>query len=335
MDLEKSQGEHRIAESNGPMNTLALTARKSPAKETNRASIVASVEKVMGLKSNRAEETLAVEEPLEIQLVYGPATDRAMKSISVTMRTPGGDFELAAGFLMTEGVIRDIADVERIAYAAENMAPITRAGEEQQSALPYQPRMNIVRVELAAHVPVSLANLERNFYTTSSCGICGKASLLALQTVCPPRVQNTFSIDASVLYALPSRLREAQSVFNRTGGLHGAGLFSAKGELLGMREDVGRHNAVDKLLGSEFIADRTPLRQALLLLSGRASFELLQKALMGGVPMVAAVGAPSSLAVQVARTFGIILVGFLRDDHFNIYHGAEHVHQRNSAQSRL
>jgi FdhD protein len=178
---------------------------------------------------------------------------------------------------------------------------------------------------------VSLANLERNFYTTSSCGICGKASLLALQTVCPPRVRNTFSIDAGVLYALPSQMREVQSVFNRTGGLHGAGLFSAEGELLGMREDVGRHNAVDKLLGSEFIADRTPLRHALLLLSGRASFELLQKALMGGIPMVAAVGAPSSLAVQVAREFDMILVGFLRDDHFNIYHGAEHVQRRDSA----
>jgi FdhD protein len=307
------------------MNPIAAKAQKSPTKDTNRGLLVTSVEKVTGLNSRLAEETLAVEEPLEIQLVYGPTTDRAVKSISVTMRTPGEDFELAAGFLMTEGVIRDIADVDRIAYAAENAAPITTVGKQQQGALLYQPRMNTVRVELAANVPVSLANLERNFYTTSSCGICGKASLLALQTVCPPRIQNTFSIDANVLYALPSRLRQEQSVFNRTGGLHGAGLFNTEGELLGMREDVGRHNAVDKLLGSAFIADRTPLRQAMLLLSGRASFELLQKALMGGVPMVAAVGAPSSLAVQVAREFDIILVGFLRDDHFNIYHGAEHV----------
>jgi FdhD protein len=185
-----------------------------------------------------------------------------------------------------------------------------------------------VRVELAEDVKVSLANLERNFYTTSSCGICGKASLLALQTVCPPRIKNSFSINADIIYALPSRLRDAQSVFNRTGGLHGAGLFNAEGELLGMREDVGRHNAVDKLLGSKFLEDQTPLRHSLLLLSGRASFELLQKALMGGVPMVAAVGAPSSLAVRVAREFDIILVGFLRDDHFNIYHGAEHIQRR-------
>jgi FdhD protein len=179
-------------------------------------------------------------------------------------------------------------------------------------------------------VKVSLANLERNFYTTSSCGICGKASLLALQTVCPARIKNAFSIDAQLLYTLPPRLREAQSVFDRTGGLHGAGLFDAKGQLLGLSEDVGRHNAVDKIIGSEFLADRTPLRNSLLLLSGRASFELLQKGLMGGVSMVAAVGAPSSLAVQVAREFDIILVGFLRNDHFNIYHGAEHIQRRRS-----
>jgi FdhD protein len=190
-------------------------------------------------------------------------------------------------------------------------------------------------VELAPDVKVSLANLERNFYTTSSCGICGKASLLALQTVCPARVKNTFSIDARLLYTLPIRLREAQSVFDRTGGLHGAALFDAKGQLLGLREDVGRHNAVDKLLGSEFLADRTPLRNSLLLLSGRASFELLQKALMGGVSMVAAVGAPSSLAVQVAREFNIILVGFLRNDHFNIYHGADHIQRRRSDREDL
>lgn len=271
-----------------------------------------------------------MEEPLEIQLIHGPVDSRKMKSISVTMRTPGDDFELAAGFLMTEGVVRDIDDVERIEYAPESMAPMPEADEHLRSALPYQPRKNIVRVELATHVIVSMANLERNFYTTSSCGICGKASLLALQTVCPPRIGNTFSIDADILYTLPSRLRESQSVFNRTGGLHGAGLFNAEGKLLAMREDVGRHNAVDKLLGAEFLADRTPLRHALLLLSGRASFELLQKALMAGVSMVAAVGAPSSLAVQVAKEFNIVLVGFLRDDHFNIYHGAEHVQRRNS-----
>jgi FdhD protein len=310
------------------MDSIKTASRQSSPTETSRASVEISVEKVKGLNSFPAAETLAVEEPLEIQLAYGRSNSRAMKSISVTMRTPGDDFELAAGFLMTEGVVRDINDVEGITYAAENMAPTPESDARQESALPYQPRKNIVRVELAPDVEVSLANLERNFYTTSSCGICGKASLLALQTVCPPRARNTFAINADILYALPARLRESQSVFNRTGGLHGAGLFNAEGKLLAMREDVGRHNAVDKLLGSEFLADRTPLRHALLLLSGRTSFELLQKALMGGVSMVAAVGAPSSLAVQVAREFDIILVGFLRDDHFNIYHGPEHIQRR-------
>jgi FdhD protein len=186
-------------------------------------------------------------------------------------------------------------------------------------------KRNIVRVELATNVEVALATLQRNFYTTSSCGICGKASLLALRTVCPPRVTNDFRVTAQALYGLPSRLRASQEMFDRTGGLHGAGLFDLSGNLLALREDVGRHNAVDKLIGAEFLADRTPLRDRLLVLSGRASFELLQKALMGGIQMVAAVGAPSSLAVQVAREFDITLVGFLREKQFNIYHGSERI----------
>jgi FdhD protein len=293
--------------------------------EDSRALSDVTVERVTGFTSQTAEETLAVEEPLEIQLGYGGAESRAVKSISVTMRTPGYDFELAAGFLMTEGVVRDMDEIDRIAYVGAANIEEAAEGATTRSVLPYQPWKNIVRVDLAPGVTVSLANLERNFYTTSSCGICGKASLLALRSVCPPRRDNEFSISAETLYTLPDRLRAAQSVFNRTGGLHGAGLFNADGELLGLREDVGRHNAVDKLLGAEFLADRIPLRESLLLLSGRASFELLQKALMGGVGMVASVGAPSSLAVRVAREFDITLVGFLRDRHFNIYHGAEHV----------
>jgi FdhD protein len=149
--------------------------------------------------------------------------------------------------------------------------------------------------------------------------------LLALRTVCPPRLKNNFSIGAEILHQLPERLSEAQHIFERTGGLHGAGLFDAWGNLLSLREDVGRHNSVDKLLGAQFLADRTPLRDNLLLLSGRASFELLQKTVMAGLPMVAAVGAPSSLAVQVAREFDVILIGFLRENRFNIYHGADRV----------
>jgi FdhD protein len=240
------------------------------------------------------------------------------------MRTPGNDFDLAAGFLMTEGVIQDPNDIEQIAYAGQ---PFTeeKSSPRTMDALKLGSRQNIVRVDLGTDVAVSLATLQRNFYTTSSCGICGKASLLALRTVCPPRAVNNFRVHAHVLYGLPGRLRASQGVFDRTGGLHGAGLFDSTGNLLSLREDVGRHNAVDKLIGADFLADRTPLRDRLLLLSGRASFELLQKALMGGVPMVAAVGAPSSLAVQVAKEFDITLVGFLRDDHFNIYHGRDRI----------
>jgi FdhD protein len=293
--------------------------------ESRRELLGVTVDRVTGLDSQSAEETLAVEEPLEIQLGYGPAGSRAVKSISVTMRTPGYDFELAAGFLMTEGVVRDASDVDRIFHVTQSRRNDAVNAGAALATLPYQPERNVVRVELSTTATVSLANLERNFYTTSSCGICGKASLLALQAVCPPRRDNNFSMSAEVLYLLPARLRAAQSVFNQTGGLHGAGLFNAAGELLSLREDVGRHNAVDKLLGAEFLADRTPLRESLLLLSGRTSFELLQKALMAGIAMVASVGAPSSLAVQVAKNFDITLVGFLRDGRFNIYHGARRV----------
>jgi FdhD protein len=303
----------------------ANPVRETSTRLTDGSVIETSVEKIAGLTSRQVQDCLAVEEPLEIQLGYGPADSRQTKSISVTMRTPGNDFDLAAGFLMTEGVVHDANDIEHIAYALQHFEP---SGQNTQTTTlaPVSSRQNAVRVELAADVPVSIANLQRNFYTTSSCGICGKASLLALQTVCPPRVENTFRIDANVLYKLPDYLREAQGIFDRTGGLHGVGLFDSSGHLIAVREDVGRHNAVDKLIGSEFLADRTPLRNSLLLLSGRASFELLQKALMGGVPMVASVGAPSSLAVQVARDFDIILIGFLREGQFNIYHGKEHIH---------
>jgi FdhD protein len=283
-----------------------------------------SVDKISGQTSHQVQDSLAIEEPLEIQLGYGPIGSRKTKSISVTMRTPGEDLELAAGFLMTEGVVHDANDIEHIGHTS---AEFSELGEKLQvdAARMAGSKRNTVRVELTADVPVSVANLERNFYTTSSCGICGKASLLALRTVCPPRVTNIFSIDAQLLYTLPGRLRETQGVFDRTGGLHAAGLFDSAGDLLAVREDVGRHNAVDKLIGSEFLADRTPLRNRLLLLSGRASFELLQKALMGGVSMVASIGAPSSLAVQVAKEFDIVLIGFLRQQQFNIYHGAEHI----------
>jgi FdhD protein len=296
---------------------------------SDRTTVETHIEKFIRTESHTATDLLAVEEPLECQLAFGPLGKRKTKSISVTMRTPGHDFELAAGFLMTEGVIRDSSDITQIRYIAGRSTLAEEPPEAEAKAglvaLPYQPERNIVLVELEPDVSVSLANLERNFYTTSSCGICGKASLLALRTVCPPRARNEFHVTAEILYSLAAQLRDAQNVFERTGGLHASGLFDSSGHLLSSREDVGRHNAVDKLLGAEFLADRTPLRDRLLLLSGRASFELLQKALMGGIPMVVSVGAPSSLAVQVAEDFDITLVGFLRADHFNVYHGANRI----------
>jgi FdhD protein len=303
------------------------------ASKLNRPLLEISIQRMVGQALTTSQDSVAIEEPLEIQLGYGPSNARATKSITVTMRTPGHGSELAAGFLLTEGVIRDAADIMCISNPLEE-APVELSEQdradsdstaETDSFFSRSSRMNVVRVELEPDVEVNISTLQRNFYTTSSCGICGKASLLALRAVCPPRYKHHFSIRAEILHKLPEHLRDAQSVFDKTGGLHGAGLFDADGRLLLLREDVGRHNAVDKLLGSAFLADLTPLRSNLLFLSGRASFELLQKAVMAGLPMVAAVGAPSSLAVQVAREFDLILVGFLRENRFNIYHGTDRV----------
>ncbi len=306
------------------MSIMKVSSFSGPFLATDEPMLRMPVERVTGQTSQQVLDSLAIEEPLEIQITYGPRRLRGTRSISVTMRTPGNDFDLAAGFLMTEGVIRDANDITQISDAGESFGEDNPSPQVMDS-LKLGSKQNVIRVELATDVEVSLANLQRNFYTTSSCGICGKASLLALRTVCPPRTKNSFRMDARLIYNLPGRLRASQGVFDRTGGLHAAGLFDSTGNLSALREDVGRHNAVDKLIGSEFLADRTPLRDRLLLLSGRASFELLQKALMGGLPMVVAVGAPSSLAVQVAKEFDITLVGFLREGHFNIYHGSERI----------
>lgn len=303
---------------------MNVSTFSGPVHATDDPMLQILVERVTGQTSRQVLDSLAIEEPLEIQITYGRQESRATRSISVTMRTPGDDSDLAAGFLMTEGVIRDANDIRQITHAGDSFSE-GNPPPQVMDPLKLGSKRNVVRVELGRDVEVSLANLQRNFYTTSSCGICGKASLLALRTVCPHRVKNNFRVDAQLLYDLPRRLRASQGVFDRTGGLHAAGLFDSVGNLSELREDVGRHNAVDKLIGSEFLADRTPVRDRLLLLSGRASFELLQKALMGGLPMVVAVGAPSSLAVQVAKEFDITLVGFLREDHFNIYHGSERI----------
>jgi FdhD protein len=258
------------------------------------------------------DDVVATEEPLEIRLeLDGADGQRVERSISITMRTPGNDEELALGFLYSEGIIRQPADV----LLARPCGPPAPNG-----------LINVVRVELAPGVAVDLDRLERHFYTSSSCGVCGKASLDAVA------VQGRFDIAANglrvasaVLGDLPAALRSDQAVFEETGGLHASGLFDAGGSVMAVREDVGRHNALDKLIGSRLQAGALPLTDFGLVLSGRASFELMQKAMMAGCPIVAAVGAPSSLAVDLAREFGITLIGFLKPNRFNIYSRADRV----------
>jgi FdhD protein len=253
------------------------------------------------------QDLLATEEPLEIRLTYGPANGRISKSISVTMRTPGHDQELATGFLYTEGIILSAHDITGFSYP--------KFGNE-----------NILSVALSEEVAPHIGNLDRNFYTTSSCGVCGKASIDAVRTTCPiPESFDTLRIPVAHIYQLPDLLRRQQSVFENTGGLHGCALFDTANQLIISREDVGRHNALDKLIGSALSRQLLPLQQHVLLLSGRASFELIQKAIMAGIKIIAAVGAPSSLAAELAVENGITLMGFLRGSRFNIYSGAERI----------
>jgi FdhD protein len=249
---------------------------------------------------------LATEEPLEIRLAAGAET----QTVAVTMRTPGADFELAAGFLYGEGLLSDRDDVLQIAYCRD-----PGIDPEQQ--------YNIVTVRLAATSLPDLRSLERHFYTTSACGVCGKASLEALQLRGCPVIGPGPQLEKKVLHELPNRLRRAQGVFESTGGLHAAGLFTPGGDALCVREDVGRHNAVDKLVGWALLNRELPLSDRIVMVSGRASFEILQKALVAGAPVVCAVSAPSSLAVNVAEEFGMTLIGFLRDKRFNVYAGRE------------
>jgi FdhD protein len=258
------------------------------------------------------DDFVATEEPLEIRLSYvGADGARSERSLSITMRTPGNDDELAAGFLLSEGIIKRRADLVSVATV----------GPPAPSGL-----FNVVCATLADTVSVELERLERHFYTSSSCGVCGKASLAAVAVHSQYDVRATpFKIERRVLGALPTKLVAEQAVFERTGGLHASGLFDRSGGVLAVREDVGRHNALDKLIGSRLMADGLPLAEFGLLVSGRASFELMQKALIAGCSLVAAVGAPSSLAVDLAREFGITLVGFLKSDRFNVYTRADRI----------
>ncbi len=243
-------------------------------------------------------DTLAVEEPLEIRLSGVP--------LSVTMRTPGNDFDLVTGFLYAEGVVRAPDDVVSMRYCADTDT------------------LNVVDVTLGPDVPPPDVSVERSFYTTSACGVCGKTSIDAIRQRSPFDVRaDPVRLSTSLLAGLPDRLRAAQRVFDRTGGLHAAGLFSASGDLLVLREDVGRHNAVDKVVGWALKDGRVPLTGHVLLVSGRVSFELTQKALLAGVPALAAVSAPSSLAADLAEEAGMTLIGFLRGSSMNVYTGAE------------
>ncbi|MBD2518247.1 formate dehydrogenase accessory sulfurtransferase FdhD [Nostoc sp. FACHB-973] len=249
---------------------------------------------------------LTTEEPLEIRLAP------FQKSVAVTMRTPGADFELAAGFLYAEGVVTRKEDIQRISYCVDESVD----GEQ---------RYNIVNVELRHGLIPDLQPLERHFYTTSACGVCGKASLEALRLRGCPVISAGLTVTPDIIYSLPDQLRAAQGIFTATGGLHAAATFNAQGKLLNLREDVGRHNALDKLIGSAFLSDELPLNNHIVLVSGRSSFEILQKSAIAGVPIVCSVSAPSSLAVSVAKEFGITLIGFLRGERFNVYTGLQRI----------
>jgi len=251
------------------------------------------------------EDPVAVEEPLEISLEYGPAGSRRQQDVSLTMRTPGQDADLAIGFLFTEGILPDAAALLSVR----------------------QKQPNSILISLKDTITPDIQRLQRHFYTSSSCGVCGKTSISALKTVCPaPAAGTAAPLDANILHHLPSLLRQGQDIFDSTGGIHAAGLFTHKSQLIAIREDIGRHNAVDKLIGHALQTDQLPLtNNTILLLSGRACFELIQKAAMAGIAIVAAVGPPSSLAVQMAKESDITLIGFLRQQRFNIYSGAHRI----------
>ena len=256
----------------------------------NRNILAVDVRKVSAAAAEPTHDLVAVEEPLEIRI--------SNKPVSITMRTPGHDVELTAGFLLGEGILQSAADVEQIEAEGPNLVNVT------------------------LNTAFDSERLERNFYATSSCGVCGKASIDAVySTGCRLLPHDGFKTASAIIHRLPATLRESQAVFDRTGGLHAAALFDGDGRLLSLREDVGRHNALDKVVGAEFLAGRTPLVDRMVLVSGRASFELVQKTVMAGIPLLAAVGAPSSLAVELARRFQMTLLGFVRDDRFNVYSG--------------
>lgn len=276
------------------------------------SSFAIDISKVSGGQRVSKADSVAVEEPLEIQLGYPSAEGAAAKSVSITMRTPGDDAELAVGFLYTEGIIQG---GDQLASVEHSGAPVNDSGLR-----------NIIRVILKPNVDVDLGRLQRHFYTTSSCGVCGKASLEALRVTGQKSLADkTVTFRRTVIIGLPDKLAAEQRVFTKTGGLHAAAVFDQAGKILFVREDVGRHNAVDKVVGALLLEGGLPANELGIMVSGRASFELMQKTLVAGIPLLAAVGAPSSLAVQLANEFDLTLIGFLRKENFNIYAGEQRV----------
>jgi FdhD protein len=287
-----------------PMNEADETGRR---QSVRRIAVVR-----VGASQAGDTDVVATEEPLGIRIGYSRADgSRAEEEVSITMRTPGHDEDLAVGFLFTEGIIHARSDVQGVVPRGQ-LAPSGLA--------------NVVRVELAPQVKVDFKRLERHFYTSSSCGICGKASIDSVAVQGRFDLHSTsFKVGADLLGRLPSALKTEQDVFEQTGGLHASGLFDAHGKIDATREDVGRHNALDKLIGRALLDGRVPLGGFGIVLSGRASFELMQKAKMAGCAFVAAVGAPSSLAVELAQEFGMTLVGFLKPGGFNVYNRPDRV----------
>ena len=282
--------------------------KRAAEEEAAAGEVEVSLLRVEEGSAASGSDRLAAEEPLEIRLSAGGQE----QTVAVTMRTPGADPELALGFLFAEGILASASEVRGVAHLPDPWAAPGRSP-------------NVLAVELSASRLPDLARLERHFFATSACGVCGKAGIenLRLRGAAPPAPGPT--VEPEVLYRLPEALSREQGVFAATGGLHAAAAFTPTGDLLALREDVGRHNALDKLIGWALLAGRLPLREAIVLVSGRSSFEIVQKCLAAGVPLVASVSAPSSLAVELARELGMTLVGFLRQRRFNVYSGAERI----------
>jgi len=269
------------------------------------------IKRVLGDGNSSENDLVVVEEPLEIRIGYGRESEREQIVLSVTMRTPGDDEHLCLGFIYSEGIISSAKEVLSAKYCSN-------VGEEDGGE-------NVMRVELTPELHFNPDDFQRNFYINSSCGVCGKASIEQVMQTCHPVADTGLNISTKIILSLPKVLEATQDVFKHTGGLHACGLFNTTGELMLHKEDVGRHNALDKLIGNLLVEDRLPAADKILMLSGRISFELVQKAVKAGVPIIAAVGAPSSLSIDLANEYGVTLIGFLKGEGFNIYTGFQRI----------